>query len=157
MGGYIVGNGAAVRLARRMGAGAMIIAGVALSLASGIVMAAWCAYPGLSALALFLPLTVSAVGNGLSQPSALAGGLSVYPRIAGTASGFVGFLQMAVSSLGTLAVGLLPRGGPFAMIAVVVGTQVLALALGAVAVRLPISLGGPGASMPVEAASGRPA
>jgi MFS transporter, DHA1 family, multidrug resistance protein len=157
MGGYIVGNGAAVRLARRMGASAMIVAGVALSLASGIVMAAWCAYPGLSALALFLPLTVSAVGNGLSQPSALAGGLSVHPRIAGTASGFVGFLQMAVSSLGTLAVGQLPHGGPFAMIAVVVGTQVLALVLGAVAVRLPMGLGGPGASMRVEAASGRPA
>jgi len=138
MGGYIVGNAAAVRLARRTGASVMIIAGVTISFVAGLLMAAWCAYPGLSASALFVPLALSAVGNGLSQPAALAGGLSVYPRVAGTASGFLGFLQMSVSSLGTMMVGFLPHDGPFAMIFIVVVTQALALVLGAIAVRLPI-------------------
>jgi DHA1 family bicyclomycin/chloramphenicol resistance-like MFS transporter len=154
MGGYIVGNVAAVRLARLIGASAMIIGGVALSLGAGALMAAWCAYPGLSAAALFVPMALSAVGNGLSQPAALAAGLSVYPRVAGTASGLLGFLQMAASSLGTMAVGVLPHGGPFAMITVVVGTQALAVVLGAVAVRLPVSLAA-AVPLPAEAAGGR--
>jgi DHA1 family bicyclomycin/chloramphenicol resistance-like MFS transporter len=93
-------------------------------------------YPGLSPWTLFVPMALSSIGNGLSQPSAMAAGLSVYPRIAGTASGFIGFMQMAVSAAGTLAVGLLPQGGPFAMVGVVLATQVIAFVLGAVAVRL---------------------
>jgi DHA1 family bicyclomycin/chloramphenicol resistance-like MFS transporter len=137
MGAYIVGNGAAVRFARRVGSGAMVVSGVMLSLLSGVLMLAWCAYPGLSSWALFVPMAVSAIGNGMSQPSAMASGLSVFPRIAGTGSGFVGFLQMALSSLGTLAVGMLPHDGPFAMTGVVVATQLIAALLGVLAVRFP--------------------
>jgi DHA1 family bicyclomycin/chloramphenicol resistance-like MFS transporter len=156
MGGYIVGNATAVRLARYTGASAMIVAGVSLSLGAGLMMAAWCAYPGLSPAALFVPLAFSAVGNGLSQPAALAAGLSVYPRVAGTASGFLGFSQMAVSSLGTMTVAILPHQGPFTMIAVVVATQAIALVLGAVAVRLPIGAAlSAASSMPAAAAGGR--
>lgn len=134
---YIVGNGAAARFARRVGSSAMIVSGVGLSLGSGVLMAGWCVYPGLSPWALFVPMALSSIGNGLSQPSAMAAGLSVYPRVAGTASGFIGFLQMAVSALGTLTVAVLPHDGPAAMVGVVVGTQVIALALGEIAVRLP--------------------
>jgi MFS transporter, DHA1 family, multidrug resistance protein len=156
MGTYILANGAAVRLAPRIGASAMIVGGVALSLGAGLLMAGWCIYPGLSEWALFVPLALSAIGNGLSQPSALAAGLSVYPRVAGTASGFIGFSQMVVSSLGTLTVGILPHGGPFAMVGVVVATQAIALLLGAVAVRLPMSVTLPAPSpLPVGAAGGR--
>jgi DHA1 family bicyclomycin/chloramphenicol resistance-like MFS transporter len=134
---YIIGNAAAARFARWAGTGAMVVCGVGLSLASGAVMAAWCTWPGLSPWALFVPIAASSIGNGLSQPTAMAAGLSVYPRVAGTASGFIGFLQMAASSLGTLAVGMLPHEGPFAMVGVVLFTQIAALVLGAVAVRLP--------------------
>ncbi|HVH80566.1 MAG TPA: MFS transporter, partial [Stellaceae bacterium] len=134
---YMLGNGMATRLALRLGANAMIMLGVALSLVSGTAMAVWCVYPGLSSWALFLPMALSSVGNGLSQPSAMASGLSIYPRVAGTASGFIGFLQMAISALGTLVVGFLPHDGAAAMVAVVLATQVLAVVLGMVAVRRP--------------------
>ncbi|HTQ32852.1 MAG TPA: multidrug effflux MFS transporter [Stellaceae bacterium] len=133
---YMVGNAAAARFARSLGSNAMIVLGVALSLASGTLMAAWCGYPGLSTWALFIPMALSSIGNGLSQPSAMAAALSVYPRVAGTASGFVGFLQMAISALGTLTVAVLPHQGPSAMVGVVVVTQIIACALGVVAVRL---------------------
>ena len=43
-----------------------------------------------------------------SQPAVLASGLSIQPRLAGTASGLMGFLQMTVAALGTLLVALLP-------------------------------------------------
>lgn len=139
MAAYIAGNAAAARFARRVGSNAMILFGVGLSLVSGLSMAAWCVYPGLSVWALFMPMAASSVGNGLSQPSAMASGLSVFPKIAGTASGFIGFLQMAASALGTLAVAMLPHEGPSAMVTVVVTTQIVAMALGALAVRLPVS------------------
>ena len=132
---YIIGNAAAARFARRIGSNAMILLGVALSLSAGMLMAAWCVYPGLSPWTLFVPMALSSIGNGLSQPSAMAAGLSVYPRIAGTASGFIGFLQMAASALGTLIVAVLPHQGPSAMVGVVVTTQIVALILGGIAVR----------------------
>jgi DHA1 family bicyclomycin/chloramphenicol resistance-like MFS transporter len=135
---YMAGNAAAARFARRAGSNAMIVAGVGLSLASGLLMAGWCAAAGLSTWALFVPMALSSIGNGLSQPTAMACGLSVYPRVAGTASGLVGFLQMAVSALGTLAVATMPHDGPAAMVGVVVATQAIAFAFGAVAVRLSI-------------------
>ena len=70
-------------------------------------------------------------------PTAMAAGLSVYPRVAGTASGLVGFLQMAISALGTLILGGLPRDGGFAMAGLVLATQLIACILGVIAVRLP--------------------
>jgi DHA1 family bicyclomycin/chloramphenicol resistance-like MFS transporter len=138
MAAYIVGNAAAARFARRAGSNAMIVAGISLSLAAGLLMAAWCAYPGLDTWALFVPMALSSIGNGLSQPTAMASGLSVHPRIAGTASGLIGFSQMGVSALGTLAVAMLPHQGPFAMVGIIVATQLVAFVLGAIAVRLPI-------------------
>ncbi len=137
MAAYILGNAAAARFARRVGSNAMILLGVGVSLVAGIWMAAWCVYPGLSVWTLFVPMAASSMGNGLSQPSAMASGLSVFPKIAGTASGFIGFLQMAASALGTLAVAMLPHQGPSAMVTVVVTTQIVAMALGVLAVRLP--------------------
>jgi MFS transporter, DHA1 family, multidrug resistance protein len=146
MAAYILGNAAAARFARRVGSSAMILLGVGLSLASGLAMAAWCVYPGLSVWTLFVPMATSSMGNGLSQPSAMASGLSVYPKIAGTASGFIGFLQMAASALGTLVVAILPHEGPSAMVTVVVTTQTVAMVLGAVAMRLPNRMLSPAAA-----------
>jgi DHA1 family bicyclomycin/chloramphenicol resistance-like MFS transporter len=134
---YMAGNAAAARFARRVGSSAMIVLGVGISLASGMSMAVWCGWPGLSTWALFVPMALSSIGNGLSQPSAMAAALSIYPRVAGTASGFVGFLQMATSALGTLTVAVLPHQGPAAMVAVIVATQIIAVVLGRAAMRRP--------------------
>jgi MFS transporter, DHA1 family, multidrug resistance protein len=141
MAAYIAGNAAAARFARWAGTGAMVVWGVSVSLIAGASMLAWCLWPGLSPWALFVPMALSSIGNGLSQPAAMGAGLSVYPRVAGTASGLIGFMQMATSALGTLAVGLLPHDGALAMAGVVLTTQIVALVLGIIAVRLPA--GGP--------------
>jgi DHA1 family bicyclomycin/chloramphenicol resistance-like MFS transporter len=137
MAAYILGNAAAARLARWAGTGTLVVWGISLSLCSGAAMLLWCIWPGLSPWTLFVPMAASSVGNGLSQPAAMGAGLSVYPRVAGTASGFIGFLQMAISALGSLTVGLLPHETAFAMAGVVLTTQIVAFVLGVVAVRLP--------------------
>lgn len=136
MGAYIIGNAAVSRFSMAFGSARLLILGLALSLVSGAILAVWCLV-GLSAWTLFVPMAISSVGNGLSQPPALAAGLSVYPRIAGAASGLLGFLQMIIAALGTLLIGLLPQGGALPMIAVVVASLALALGFGVWAVRRP--------------------
>ncbi|MBV9687256.1 MAG: multidrug effflux MFS transporter [Alphaproteobacteria bacterium] len=134
MAAYIIGNAAVARLSVAIGSGRLLILGLALSLASGAMLAAWC-FIELSPWALFLPMAISSIGNGLSQPPALAAGLSVYPRIAGTASGLLGFLQMMIAALGTWLIGRLPQQSVVSMVIVVVASLALALVFGFKAVR----------------------
>jgi DHA1 family bicyclomycin/chloramphenicol resistance-like MFS transporter len=82
-------------------------------------------------------MAISSVGNGLSQPPAIAAGLSVHPRIAGAASGLLGFLQMMVAALGTFLIGRLPQHSALSMVVVVVASLALALVFGLLALRRP--------------------
>ena len=137
MAAYILGSAIAARLTVRFGIAAMFVAGLAVSLGSGVLLALWVLWFGLGAWAMFIPMALSSIGNGMSQPAAMAAGLSVYPRLAGTASGLMGFLQMSAAALGTVAVGLLPQGGGLWMIAVVGAALALALLCGLVALGAP--------------------
>jgi MFS transporter, DHA1 family, multidrug resistance protein len=131
---YMLGNGLAARLAPRIGSLRLILYGRGLALAAAIGMAAWWWFGELSVWMLFVPITFTSIGDGLSQPAAMASGLSVYPRLAGTASGLMGFLQMAVSALGTITVAALPHDTALGLIAVVGGFIAVAFAFGVVGV-----------------------
>jgi MFS transporter, DHA1 family, multidrug resistance protein len=100
------------------------------------MLAVWCLVE-LTPWALFVPMAISSIGNGLSQPPALAAGLSVHPRIAGAASGLLGFLQMMIAALGTFLIGRLPHDSALAMVVVVVACLALALVFGLLALRRP--------------------
>jgi MFS transporter, DHA1 family, multidrug resistance protein len=67
----------------------------------------------------------------------MAAALSIHPRIAGTASGLMGFLQMTMAASGSFLVALLPQGSTLGPIAVFAGFVVMALAFGVFAVRRP--------------------
>ena len=137
MAGYILGNAAVVRLSALLGSVRLFILGLALSLASGVMLALWC-LGGLTPWALFVPMAISSVGNGMSQPPGVAAGLSIYPRIAGAASGLLGFTQMTIAALGTLLLGLLPRDNVVAMVAVVGASLALAFLFGLLTLRGPV-------------------
>ena len=134
MAGYILGNAGVVRLSVLLGSARLFISGLALSLASGVMLAVWC-LSDLTPWALFVPMAISSIGNGMSQPPGVAAGLSVYPRIAGAASGFLGFMQMGVAALGTLLLGLLPRDSVVAMVTVVGASLALAQICGLFTLR----------------------
>jgi MFS transporter, DHA1 family, multidrug resistance protein len=136
---YILGNAAAARFALRLGSLRLLILGRTIALTGAVAMALWYCYAGLSAWAVFLPIALAEIGDGLSQPAALAAGLSIQPRLAGTASGLMGFLQMTVAAIGTFVVALLPYPIAVSMIAVVGGFIVLALGFGLFALRRPRS------------------
>jgi DHA1 family bicyclomycin/chloramphenicol resistance-like MFS transporter len=61
-------------------------------------------------LVFFVPMAAVAVGNGMTQPNAIAGALSARPQLAGTASALVGALQMGFGALMTFIVGLVEFG-----------------------------------------------
>jgi DHA1 family bicyclomycin/chloramphenicol resistance-like MFS transporter len=136
MAGYILGNAGVVRLSALVGSARLFVLGLAVSVASGIMLAFWC-LGDLTPWALFVPMAISSVGNGMSQPPGVAAGLSVYPRIAGAASGLLGFMQMTVAALGILLLGLLPRNSVVAMVAVVGATLALAFVCGLLTLRPP--------------------
>jgi DHA1 family bicyclomycin/chloramphenicol resistance-like MFS transporter len=134
--GYILGNAGVVRLSVLLGSVRLFVLGLALSLASGVMLVFWC-LAHLTPWALFVPMALSSVGNGLSQPPGVAAGLSVYPRVAGAASGLLGFMQMAVAAFGTLLLGLLPRDSVVAMVVVVGAFLALAFLCGLLTLRPP--------------------
>ncbi len=134
---YMLGNAAAARFAGRFGSFKLLLAGRSLAFAAALAMALWYMLAGLGIWVMFVPIALSSIGDGLSQPAALAAGLSVYPRLAGTASGLMGFLQMTVAAIGTLAVALLPFQFAVSMVMVVGGFIALALAFGIFALRWP--------------------
>ncbi|MBO0739200.1 MAG: multidrug effflux MFS transporter, partial [Alphaproteobacteria bacterium] len=134
MGGYVIGNAAVARLSVPFGSLRLCVFGLTLSFASGVMLAAWCLV-GLTPWALFVPMAVSSVGNGLSQPPGIAAGLSIYPRIAGAASGLMGFMQMMVAAIGTFLIGQLPQSSALSMVAVVGASLTLAMVFGFLALR----------------------
>jgi len=78
-------------------------------------------------LAIFGPVMLVGIGNGLSLPSATASAISLRPDLAGTASGLTGFLQMAVGSLATVVVGHLQDDTVFPMVGVMSASAIIAL------------------------------
>jgi DHA1 family bicyclomycin/chloramphenicol resistance-like MFS transporter len=139
MAAYMLGNAAAARFALRFGSLALVVCGRALAFVAAVAMALWWLAAGLDVWVLFVPIALSSIGDGLSQPSAMAAGLSIYPRLAGTASGLMGFTQMIVAALGTYLVGLLPYDSAFGTIIVIGGFIALGLVFGIFAVRQPAS------------------
>jgi DHA1 family bicyclomycin/chloramphenicol resistance-like MFS transporter len=131
MAAYILGNAAAARLAIRIGSFRLVLLGRGVAFAASVGMALWWWFGTIDVWMLFVPMAVVSIGDGLSQPSALAAGLSIRPRLAGTASGLMGFMQMTVAALGTFVVGILSYDSAFGMIAVVGGFIALSLGFGA--------------------------
>ena len=132
---YMIGNAAAARFALRVGSLRLLIAGRAVALGGAAAVMLCYLSGGFSVWALFLPIAFAEIGDGLSQPSVMAAALSIHPRIAGTASGLMGFLQMTMAAVGSFAVALLPHDSPLGMILVFSGFVAIALGSAIFAVR----------------------
>jgi DHA1 family bicyclomycin/chloramphenicol resistance-like MFS transporter len=134
-GSYLTGSLAAARLGPRLGIDGLVLAGTLVALAGAAVMTAL-AFVVLSVPALLGPMMLFSVGLGLSLPSAMAGGMLPFPQMAGAASAMLGFWQMLLAALATLATAALPQASALGMAALLA-----ALAAASVAARLAL-LGG---------------
>lgn len=128
-GGYMIGNFVNSRLARRVPIDRTIAVGTMLSLSAvvvliGLQMAGLVTTP----LILFIPYGIVAFGNGLSVQNGIAGAISVEPRLAGTASGISGFVQMMIGAGASYTVGLVMRDSALPMMLIMIVCSVLAVA-----------------------------
>ncbi len=131
---YMLGNAVAARFAHRLGSLRLLLSGRAIAVVGAVALALWGGSGELSVWVLFAPIALTEIGDGMSQPAVMAAGLSIQPRLAGTASGLMGFLQMATAAIGSFIVALLPYDNAFGMIAVFGGFVALALGFGIFAV-----------------------
>lgn len=137
-GGFLVGAAISARQARRVGTGALLMAGrvvAVLGMALGLgVFAAGAAGP----LVLFGLTLFVGLGNGLTLPSANVGTLSVRPALAGTAAGLGGALVMALGAvLSTITALVVERSPtPLALLTLLTGCALLSLVAALAALRL---------------------
>jgi MFS transporter, DHA1 family, multidrug resistance protein len=124
-GGYMVGNFFAGRFGQRLGSERMTAVGVRVSVFALILEVLCLAVLPWTPATLFLPLTLNAVGNGLTIPGGTACALSVKPRLAGTAAGLLGAIQLGLGALMSVATGYFVTIWPHALIAVMLGCVLL--------------------------------
>lgn len=127
--GYIAGTLSSARVVGRLGLERTLGIGVALAASSGLAMAALAGLgtlaPALShPAALVGPQIVYAMGLGFVLPQVMAGALTPFPQIAGTASAVLGFLQMSFSAAMGVLAGFLAGYGflPLAVLIACLGT-----------------------------------
>ena len=104
---YFVGNFLTTRLAQRLGESRMMALGQSVTVA-GVALMLVLALGGVNtALAFALPLMLLGMGHGLLVPPALAGTVSIFPALAGSAAAAAGLMQQFTGALGSYSVGLL--------------------------------------------------
>jgi MFS family permease len=135
MASYMLGNATAARFAPLFGSLQLLLVGRAIAFAAAVAMALWAGSAPLSVWLLFVPIGLAEIGDGMSGPAVMAAALSIHPRLAGTASGLMGFLQMAAAALGSFVVALLSYQNAFGMIALYGGFVALGLSAAIFAVR----------------------
>lgn len=92
--GYMSGNFLSGRYGARVGLGPMMLAGNIVTFLGMIVSLALFGLGFVHPLSLFGPAAMVGLGNGITLPSANAGIVSVRPRLAGSASGLGGSMQI---------------------------------------------------------------
>jgi MFS transporter, DHA1 family, multidrug resistance protein len=131
----MLGNATAARFAPRFRSLHLLLAGWALAFAAALAMALWASWAPLSVWLLFVPIGLAEIGDGMSGPAVMAAALSIHPRLAGTASGLMGFLQMAAAALGSFVVAFLPCRNAFGMITLYAAFVAFGLVAAVFAVR----------------------
>ncbi|MEQ8396276.1 multidrug effflux MFS transporter [Thalassobaculum sp.] len=102
--GFLAGSLTAARIAPRYGIPRMVRLSSIVVLVSGLLLLAFPLAGHLSTAAVIAPMMLFLFGMGIGIPSAMAGTLQGFPYIAGSASALMGFSQMGVGVLTSLAV-----------------------------------------------------
>lgn len=93
--GFVLGSFLSGRYAPRYPLAVTMVAGRIIACAGPLIALALFLAGARQALALFGPCMLVGLGNGLTNPSAFAGALSVRPKLAGSASGLAGSMTIA--------------------------------------------------------------
>lgn len=108
--GYMIGNFGTARLSERLGIKTLMVTGTLLTVIAAASSLILIGTGFLSPLTLFAPMLLVGVGNGLTLPSATAGGVSVRPQAAGAAAGLLGACQIGLGALSSILAAILATG-----------------------------------------------
>ncbi len=103
-GGYVAGSLSGSRLVRRFGIDGTLRAGGFAAALGGLLMLGGL-MSSVSALAIVMPIVIYGFAVGLTMPQAMAGALTPFPEMAGTASSLLGFLQAMAGAIAGIYVG----------------------------------------------------
>jgi DHA1 family bicyclomycin/chloramphenicol resistance-like MFS transporter len=124
--GIMTGSFLAARLVPRLGIDYLIVAATRLGAVAGCLMALL-AWGGVrSVLAVIGPMYAFSVGVGIVLPTAIAGAIGPFPRVAGLASALLGFLQLTAAAAYGILVGRLYDGTPVPMAVAIAGAGLAA-------------------------------
>ncbi|MEW6089863.1 MAG: multidrug effflux MFS transporter [Pseudomonadota bacterium] len=126
--GYVAGSLTGARLVRRLGIDATLrVGGFCAALGGLLMLTALSVAP--SALAIVMPVVIYGFAVGLSMPQAMAGALTPFPEMAGTASSLLGFLQSIAGALAGVYVGHGVDEGAMPMVGTIAAMGVTAFAV----------------------------
>ena len=136
--GYATGSFLAGRFSERFGIDRMIMAGSVLALLAVSLLLVLDVVGFTGAAALFLPMAVAGMANGIALPNAIAGAISVRPDIAGAASGLSGAAQLGTGAMLSILGSLALAGGDSAtpMLLIMIAAAALAVIVALVSLRL---------------------
>lgn len=109
---FLIGTFVTSRVTERIGLDRMLRLGTCGSALSAIAIPVLFLVGVNSPWAIFAPGLVMGLSHGLAMPNAQAGGVSVNPQVAGSASGLMTFLQMSIGAGFGQVAGMLPHGSP---------------------------------------------
>ncbi|MEO1188853.1 MAG: multidrug effflux MFS transporter [Pseudomonadota bacterium] len=113
---FILGNFTAARLSARFGSDRMIMVGSGGALLGASIALGFALSGSWTSIALFGPMCLTAFFQGMSMPNGQAAVVSVFPQMAGSASGLAGFVQMGTAASVAQLVGMLQNGTPFPIV-----------------------------------------
>jgi DHA1 family bicyclomycin/chloramphenicol resistance-like MFS transporter len=125
--GFMTGNYVARHFNRSLGLDRLITIGAGIGV-TGICLALLLQLLGFSQpLALFLPIALATFGNGITLPNAQAAAINEFPKLAGSASGLTGFLQMAFSAVAAQFVAVIYNGTVYPLLLLMLSASVASL------------------------------
>jgi DHA1 family bicyclomycin/chloramphenicol resistance-like MFS transporter len=126
--GYMLGNFLVGRFVGRFGALRLITIGTALALAGGCTVTLSLITFGWKPAALFVPMMLCSLGNGLTMPSATAAALSVRPDLTGSAAGLSGAIQLGMGATASALTGYGVVRSPWALVATILVAGLIGVA-----------------------------
>lgn len=125
--GFMAGNYIARHYGLKLHGDHLMLIGMAIAI-GGICLAFVLQLAGFRhPLALFGPVALTVCGNGITLPSAQAAAINQFPRMAGSASGLTGFLQMAVSAAAAQLVAAVYNGTAYPLLLIMLAASLLSL------------------------------
>ena len=125
--GFMIGNYFARHYGRRIELNRMIAIGASIGV-GGISLAIILQLIGFhQPIALFAPVALAVLGNGITLPNAQAAAINEFPQFAGSASGLTGFLQMFFSAMAAQLVAAIFNGSVYPLLIMMLVASLLSL------------------------------